>query len=65
MSKAAIDMKYQLFLPTKVVRSPRKLLQAVIDSAGEGNFYIEMRHNTYRISSNEEVDVKEIFVRCR
>jgi hypothetical protein len=39
MSEGAIEMRYQQYLPTKFVRSPRRLLQAVKDSAGEGNAY--------------------------
>ncbi|KAH7345785.1 hypothetical protein BKA66DRAFT_434054 [Pyrenochaeta sp. MPI-SDFR-AT-0127] len=60
-------MKYQRHfqLPTKYVPSPERLLQAVTEKAGEGNFHIEMRHNTYCISLHEDVDVKEIYLRCR
>ncbi|EDP89877.1 hypothetical protein SNOG_20031 [Parastagonospora nodorum SN15] len=52
-------------LPTKRVASPRMLLQAVTEQAGVGNFYIEMRHNTYCISLSENVDMREIYSRCR
>ncbi|KAH4242502.1 hypothetical protein HBI88_223000 [Parastagonospora nodorum] len=61
------ERKYEHYfqLPTKRVASPVMLLQAVTEQAGEGNFYIEMRHNTYYISLSENVNMKEIYSRCR
>jgi hypothetical protein len=44
-SANSANMKYQQHyqLPTKCVPSPTRLLQAVKDKAGEGNYHIEVR----------------------
>ncbi|KAH7128291.1 hypothetical protein B0J11DRAFT_578518 [Dendryphion nanum] len=59
------QLKHRGLLPTKFVSSPERLLRAVKDTPGDGNVHVEMRHNVYYISSDEEVDVKAIFLRCR
>ncbi|KAH7091635.1 hypothetical protein FB567DRAFT_519109 [Paraphoma chrysanthemicola] len=58
-------MKFQrhLQLPTKYVPSPKRLLDTMTKTAGEGNFHVEMRHNTYCISHNDEsLNVKDIYI---
>ncbi|KAF2030944.1 hypothetical protein EK21DRAFT_64370 [Setomelanomma holmii] len=62
---SSVKYQRQLQLPTKCIPSPMRLLETLTQRAGEGNFQVEMRHNTYCISLNENVDAKEIYLRCR
>ncbi|OSS51408.1 hypothetical protein B5807_04009 [Epicoccum nigrum] len=60
MSSPSSELRYHQYLPTKYVRSPSSLVEAVRERAGEGNFQIEMRHNMYCISLNEQIGVLDL-----
>ncbi|KAH6625487.1 hypothetical protein C7974DRAFT_396170 [Boeremia exigua] len=52
--KKSKTSKTQQYLPAKCVPSPSKLLQAITDRAGEGNFHIEMQNNMYSIVLHDD-----------
>ena len=42
MSNPSSELRYHQYLPTKYVRSPSSLVEAVRVRAGDGNFQIEV-----------------------
>ncbi|OSS51840.1 hypothetical protein B5807_04014 [Epicoccum nigrum] len=45
-------------LPAKYISSPSRLLKAITDTAGPGNFHIEMKNNMYSIVLHDNAYVK-------
>ncbi|KAK4445805.1 hypothetical protein QBC34DRAFT_160857 [Podospora aff. communis PSN243] len=42
---------------TKLIQSPRKLVEALDRAVGPDTYTIHMRHNTYRIKASKAIDV--------
>ncbi|KAF1850802.1 uncharacterized protein K460DRAFT_412449 [Cucurbitaria berberidis CBS 394.84] len=44
------------YLPAKCVPNPNKLVKAISEAVGKGNFRIEMQHNIYAIVLYQDAD---------
>ncbi|KAH7355991.1 hypothetical protein BKA66DRAFT_474310 [Pyrenochaeta sp. MPI-SDFR-AT-0127] len=53
------------YLPAKYAPSPNRLLKAISEAVGKGNFRIEMQHNIYTIVLYQDPEINwEKLLKC-